>query len=80
MSDEIDDRPLWEGGILGKYQIKVVPIGDATFRANLMIYNLDEELLFQKEVLANRNLPEGAGQNEYKQWQKVVTDWVLNKS
>ena len=80
MSDEVDTRPLWEGGVWGKYQVKVVPIGEATFRANLMIYDLNDMLLYQREVLANRNLPDGAGQPEYKQWQKIVTDWILNLS
>jgi len=79
MSD-LDERPLWTGQIMGKYNIVVLPIGEAVFTANLMIYNLDDEVVYQKEVPANRNLPEGASQREYAQWQKVVTDWVLNKS
>lgn len=77
MSD-LDERPLWTGQILGKYTIVVLPIGEAVFTANLLIYNLDNEVVYQKEVPANRNLEEGAGQKEYARWQQVVTDWVLN--
>ena len=80
MSDEVDDRPIYEGEIFGKYKIRVLPIGDAIFRANLVIYNLDDEILYQREVLADRNLEAGAGEKEYKQWQRIVIDWVLNKS
>ena len=80
MSEELDERPLYTGSVMGKYNIVVLPIGDATFSANLMIYNKEDELLFQKEVPANRNLPDGASQKEYAQWQKTVMDWILNKS
>lgn len=74
------DEPIWEGGIFGKYKIKVMPIGEAVFRANLEVYDLEDNLLFQKEVLANRNVEGGANQKEYQNWQKTITDWVLNKS
>lgn len=81
MSDDIDDRPIWEGEVMGsRYKVKVLPIGTATFTAELNIYNRDDELLYKREVPANRNLPEGASPGDYQLWYKVVMDWIVNKS
>jgi hypothetical protein len=81
MSDDIDDRPLWEGPVMGsKYKVKVLPIGTSIFTAELQIYSQDDELLYRREVTANRNLPEGAGPGDFKNWNMAVIDWILNKA
>jgi hypothetical protein len=75
------DEPIWESTISNFYTFKVMPLGENMHRGMLEIWHTDSgELRYQKEVPINRMLENGADDKIFREWQKVVVDWVKNKS
>lgn len=76
-----EEQPIWMGQVAHLYTLKVMPIGDNMNRGNLEIYQTSTgDLKFQKEVTVNRMLEGGGDAAMLREWQRVVVDWVKNKS
>jgi hypothetical protein len=78
MSEDI----IWDGevGRLGnRHHVKVVRIGENLYRGVLMIFNAEEEIVYQVEVPIAQNASFKIDAGVAKEWSRVIDDWYTNK-
>lgn len=73
---------IWQKEIAGgAWRVKIHSISNSVLnRGLLVIYNTDDEILYQKEVPVDRKLEFGGTAVHMKQWRDIIERWVENSS
>jgi len=66
---------IWESQVRN-YTVRLEAIGDNMWRGNLKIYNSEDGLLYQREVSVKRGVDGGGDDNNFREWEKVITTWI----
>jgi hypothetical protein len=81
MTEQPTENVIWEGSVdKGRYIAKVVSIPNNYVRGVLKIIDLEDVERYSREVGVSQDAPFGAGISDVREWHKVITDWVSNKS
>jgi hypothetical protein len=68
---------IWENVVSsGAWKVQVESIGENMWRGNLKIYDVDDNLQYQREVSITRGLQEGGTEVNFREWEKVITTWI----
>ena len=60
----------------GAWKVQIESIGDNMWRGNLKIYDVEENLKYQREVSITRGSEQGGNEANFREWEKVITTWI----
>jgi hypothetical protein len=68
---------VWENVVgSGAWRVQIESIGENMWRGNLKIYDVDDNLKYQREVSITRGLLEGGTKENFREWERVITTWI----